>query len=124
MARPPVKNAAKLTPNGTTLVGVGFRLVEEPNCLRVEILERGGGAEAVGIVVGDRVIAVDGHSVVKLGRDGSIAKILGPAHTKVALTLWRNGAAVTLTIDRIPIKKKLSLEFSDTSDVLERKISP
>ena len=121
----PTKTAAKpLTPNGTTLVGVGWRLVEEPNCLRVEILERGGGAEAVGVVVGDRVIAVDGHSVVKLGRDGSIAKILGPAHTKVAITLWRNGAAVTLTMDRIPIKKKLSLEFSDTSDVLERKISP
>jgi C-terminal processing protease CtpA/Prc len=92
--------------------------------MKVNQIHVGGGAEAAGMIVGDYVIAVAGTPVQQLGTEGTVAKVLGPANTKVAITLWRNNAPVTLMVERIPPKKKLSLEFSDVSEVLERKISP
>lgn len=105
-------------------VGIGVQFEPEPQSMRVKLVVAGGGAAAIGIIVGDRVIAVDGVAVAKLGADGTIAKILGAGGTTVAVTLWRNNAAVTYSVERKKPKKKLSLDFGDMSEVLERKISP
>jgi len=65
----------------------------------------GSPAEAVGLLPGDQVLAVDGEDMT--GIDGSlvIRRILGPAGTDVILTIRREGIAETLefTITRAKI---------------------
>jgi C-terminal processing protease CtpA/Prc len=94
----------------------------------VDALVAGGGAEKCGVAVGDRVIAVEGVAIAKLSVEATITKIRGPAGTMVALTMLRNGAQVAVSVERKDPrdkpKKKLSLDFGDMSEVLERKISP
>jgi S1-C subfamily serine protease len=120
---PATKPAAPLAPSDNA-VGIGVQFVPEAHTLRVNMVIAGGGAAAAGIVVGDRVIGVDGVPVAKLGAEGAVAKILGTPGTTVAITLQRNNAPLTLNIERKKPKKKLSLDFGDMSEVLERKISP
>jgi C-terminal processing protease CtpA/Prc len=120
----PVAPSGKGPVPSATNVGIGVQFTPEPQSLRVKVVNASGGAQAVGIVVGDRVIAVDGVAVSKLGPDGTVAKILGTPGTNVAITLFRNNAPLTLNVQRIAPKKKLSLDFGDMSEVLERKISP
>ncbi|MDB4961937.1 MAG: hypothetical protein JWP01_1936 [Myxococcales bacterium] len=108
-------------PSGTS---IGALLKLEPNCLRVMEVNPGGGAHAAGIVVGERIVGVDGVTIAKLGHEGAIAKLLGTPGVPVAVTLFRNNAPVTINVPRIAAKKKLSLDFGEMSEVLERKISP
>jgi C-terminal processing protease CtpA/Prc len=54
------------------------------------------GAQAAGIVVGDRIASVDGANVVDLGLDGAIAKIRGVEGTTVAIGLARQGQVVVV----------------------------
>jgi carboxyl-terminal processing protease len=75
-------------------------LSADADSLRVERVIAGGGAEVAGIVAGDRVIAVDGGSVVPFGVDGAIAKIRGVEGTTVAITLRRGTEAVLLIVQR------------------------
>ena len=111
-------------PSTTASVGIGVKFLPEPQSMRVEAVGAGGGAQTAGIVVGDRVIAVDGQLVSKLGVEGTIAKILGAPNSVVAITLYRDNTPVTINVQRVPPKKKLSLDFGDMSETLERKISP
>jgi len=59
----------------------------------------GSPAEAVGLMPGDQVLAVDGEDMT--GIDGSlvIRRILGPAGTNVTLSIRREGVADTLEFD-------------------------
>jgi len=59
----------------------------------------GSPAEAVGLMPGDQVLAVDGEDMT--GIDGSlvIRRILGPAGTKVTLSIRREGVADTLEFE-------------------------
>jgi C-terminal processing protease CtpA/Prc len=60
----------------------------------------GGGAEAAGIAVGDRVIAIDGMPVEPLGVEGAVAKIRGAAGTTITVTLRRGDQPVQLIVER------------------------
>src|SRR5947209_1912987 len=82
--------ASKPTPAQSPLVGIGVQFSAEAEAMSIKAVVAGGGAEAAGIVVGDRVIAVDGVAVAKLGANGTITKIHGAAGTRVSLTLQRN----------------------------------
>jgi C-terminal processing protease CtpA/Prc len=64
----------------------------------------GSGAAAAGIVVGDKVVAVDGLSVAKLGVDGAVGKIRGVAGTTVSVTLERDKQLVPLVVERRKIR--------------------
>lgn len=86
------------------LVGIGVKLSAAPDGLLVDGLVEGGGAAAAGVVPGDRVIAVDGEPVDRLGMDGAIARIRGAAGTWVRITLARAGGPVELAIERKPIR--------------------
>jgi carboxyl-terminal processing protease len=105
-------------------IGIGVLVLIETNSLRVQEVAPGGGAEAAGIVVGDRIVGVDGVTVRQLGPQGAMDKMLGQAGIQVAVTLFRNNAPVTINVQRIALKRKLSLDFGEMSEVLERKISP
>lgn len=116
--------STRAQPATPELVGIGVLFEPEPKSLLVKALLPDGGGAAAGIVIGDRVIGVDGIAVAKLGPEGTINKCLGAGGTTVNITLWRNGAAVTLVVERKKQKRKLSLDFGNMSEVLERKISP
>lgn len=86
------------------LVGIGVKLAAEADFLRVDGVVPGGGAEAAGIVAGDRLIAVEGTPVTELGLDGAIARIRGAAGTRVRITLSRATGRVELEIERRAIR--------------------
>jgi len=72
--------------------------------LRVGMVIAGSGAEAAGIVVGDRIVAVEGQAAADLGVDGAVARIRGEAGTTVELTLDRDGQQVQLAVERRKLK--------------------
>jgi carboxyl-terminal processing protease len=76
----------------------------EREALAVEKVFDGSGAQAAGIVIGDRVIAVDGLAVTELGLDGAIARIRGAPGTTVGITLRRGEVAVTVLVERRKLK--------------------
>ena len=51
----------------------------------------GSPAEAAGLLPGDRIIAVDGHSLEGMEGNAMIALVLGPAGSIVVLTIERDG---------------------------------
>ena len=86
------------------LVGIGVALAADGDALRVDRVIAGGGAAAAGIVVGDRLVAVDGILVSELGVDGAVAKIRGVAGTTVALTFKRGDVLVPIVVERRALK--------------------
>ena len=74
------------------------------DALRVDLVIPNSGAAAAGIVVGDRVVAVDGVPTSDLGVDGAVSKIRGVEGTTVAITLKRGDAITTLAITRRKLK--------------------
>lgn len=88
----------------TELVGIGATLAARDDTLEVMRVFAGSGAEAAGIVVGDRIIEIDGAPVAPLGVDGAIAKIRGVAGTALTVTVRRNDAPVKLLVQRRKLK--------------------
>jgi hypothetical protein len=86
------------------LVGIGIVLAADGDALRVQQIIPQGGADAAGIVVGDRVVALDGAPVAPLGVDGAIAKIRGLAGTTIAVSLRRGDQPLELVVQRRKIR--------------------
>lgn len=88
-------------------IGVEFNIMNDT--LMVVNPISGGPSERVGILAGDRIIAVDGKSIAGIGiKIPDVHKLLrGPKGTKVNLTILRRGVAspleFTIIRDRIPI---------------------
>jgi carboxyl-terminal processing protease len=61
----------------------------------------GSPAEKAGLKPGDKVIAVDGEDMTGIDGNLVIRRILGPAGTKVTLTILREGLAEPFTVDII-----------------------
>jgi carboxyl-terminal processing protease len=80
----------------------------------------GSPAEAVGLMPGDQVMAVDGEDMA--GIDGSlvIRRILGPAGTEVILTIRREGVAEMMDFEITRAKITLT---SVNSEMLENDIA-
>jgi carboxyl-terminal processing protease len=80
----------------------------------------GSPAEAVGLMPGDQVMAVDGDDMA--GIDGSlvIRRILGPAGTEVILTIRREGVAEMMDFEITRAKITLT---SVNSEMLENDIA-
>lgn len=85
------------------LVGIGVQLATDGDALRVTGVIPGGGAEAAGVAVGDRVLAVEGAPVTTIGLDGAIERIRGTAGTSVRVVIDRAGASRELAIERKPL---------------------
>jgi hypothetical protein len=94
---------AKLAPGeepSIELVGIGIQFTADGDAMRVVRVIPGGGAEAAGIVLDDRVTAIDGLPVAPLGLDGAIAKIRGVAGTTISVTLERGDKPVVVVVER------------------------
>lgn len=69
--------------------GVGIRLEKVGDYIVVVAPIRGSPAERAGIKPGDRILAVDGHSLLGEPVEKATALIRGEAGTTVVLTIWR-----------------------------------
>lgn len=94
-------------------IGVQFQMIED-TLLIVQPVSN-GPSEKIGILAGDRIIAVNDTAIagVKMGTEEIMSRLRGPKDSKVKLTIVRRGVAdplvFTVKRDKIPI---LSLDAS------------
>lgn len=104
----PVKIALTVLAEGETpkleLVGIGVQLRPDGDALSVIMVVPQSGAEAAGIVVGDKIATVDGAPVAQIGLDGAIQRIRGVEGTKVAIGVVRQTGVVPLVVERRKIR--------------------
>ena len=90
--------------------GVGIQFNVSQDTLLVIQPTLGGPSEKVGIMAGDRIVAVNDTAIagVKMSRDEMMRRLRGKKGSKVALTVVRRGIAdrlsFTVTRDKIPVK--------------------
>lgn len=92
----------------TELVGIGVAIGPAEGAIQVIEVIAGGGAEAAGVEAGDRIVAVDGESVVELGFEDAVQNIRGQVGSTVRIELRRasakgEGELETLEVERRPI---------------------
>lgn len=89
-------------------IGVQFNMVDDT--LLVIQTVHGGPSEKVGVLAGDRIIAVNDTAIagVKMSRTDIMKRLRGKKGTKVIITVKRNGERkpmhFTITRDKIPVK--------------------
>jgi Carboxypeptidase regulatory-like domain/PDZ domain len=86
------------------LAGIGAALSAAEDCLHLDQLVPGGGAELAGLVVGDEIVSIDGRAVVEIGFEPAIQSIRGPVGTTVRLGVRRQGAVAELVVQRVQIR--------------------
>jgi len=86
----------------STYVGIGvtIKLTEDGSALNVQKVEPDSGAQEAGILAGDKIIAVEGQKVSKIGIDEAGNLIRGEAGTSVKLTLLREEKEISLSVKR------------------------
>lgn len=86
-------------------IGIEFQIVNDT--LTVVSPITGGPSEQLGILPGDRIIKIDGVSVIGITNDEVRQKLRGKAGTKVNVTIVRPGSSkqfeYTIVRDKIPI---------------------
>lgn len=95
---------------GGSFEGIGVQFNVQNDTLLVIQPVTGGPSERVGIVAGDRIVAVNDSAIagVKMARDEIVRRLRGPKGSKVKLTIVRRGIKEQLTFtvvrDKIPVK--------------------
>jgi hypothetical protein len=84
----------------TELVGIGAVLAADPAGMIITQVMAGGGAAGAGLLVGDRVTAIDGQSVDQMGFGSAIQLIRGPENSVVSLTVDRGGTLAVIPVTR------------------------
>lgn len=97
--------AAYMEQMNNTYVGIGVTVTaEEDGSIRVIEVAAGGPAEEGGIQVEDRIIGVDGQSILGMDLNESQALIKGEENTTVAITIQRGEEELTVTVTRRTIR--------------------
>jgi carboxyl-terminal processing protease len=81
--------------------GVGIELDMRDGVLTVIAPIEGSPAERAGIKPGDRIVAIDGHSVDEAPLGKTVRKVRGPVGTHVKLTLQRQGSNAAVVVDLV-----------------------
>lgn len=88
--------------------GIGVRFTMQKDTVNVMNIIRGGPAERVGILAGDRIIAADDSTLVGLRDREVMRRLRGPKNSKVRLTIQRHGqkAPMNFTVVRgdVPVE--------------------
>jgi RNA polymerase sigma factor (sigma-70 family) len=71
------------------MVGIGVGISVVGDAAAITVVMPGGGAADAGLVVGDRIVSVDGEPVVGLGFEGAVERIRGVEGTSVRLLIVR-----------------------------------
>ena len=106
--------------------GIGIEYAIVADTLTVQAVISGGPSEAVGLRAGDRIVAVDGESIVGIGltNDGVRKLLRGPKGSRVVVTVQRDGLVQDFVIRRetIPLTSVDAAYMTD-SDILYVKFS-
>ena len=100
--------AAQTSINGS-FVGVGIRFQIMKDTLNVVATISGGPAEKLGVLAGDKIVAVDGEGIAGIGLQNSDVreKLMGELGSKVKVEIFRRNAKKNLmfniTRDKIPV---------------------
>lgn len=97
--------------------GIGVEFLIQNDTVRVVSALEGGPSEELGIMAGDKIIAVDGENIAGTGikNQGVIKRLKGPRDTKVEVEILRNSEKIPFTITRgtIPINSVVTSQMTD-----------
>ena len=85
-------------------IGVTISVEEGVEGFVVQMVNEGGPAEEAGILVGDRIVAVEGISTIGMEASGARDLVRGEPDTQVRITLVREGQEMTLSVTRKEVK--------------------
>lgn len=94
------RKAYERNENAYVGIGVTIKNDEKGRGLIVRDIVSGGPADVGGVRLGDILIAVEGESVLEIGQDGTVDRVVGEAGTDVRLTFLRDGETLELTLTR------------------------
>ncbi len=81
-------------------IGVTIQVQEDEPGFAIIKVNQGGPAEDAGLLVGDRIVAVDGTDVRELTSNETSALVKGEEGTFVDITVEREGQELTLPVER------------------------
>ena len=86
---------------GGTFVGIGIRIMLDPEDDKVTVVTvfRGAPAEEAGILVRDKIIQVDGMCVLGYSIEDVVGKIAGRENTRVNITIFRPTEDIEIRYD-------------------------
>ena len=97
--------AAHQEQKNNAYVGIGITIAQlEDGSLDVRQVAEGGPAEEAGVQYGDRIVGVNGESILGMDLETIKGMIRGEAGTTVELNLMREKEELTLTVTRHQIK--------------------
>ena len=100
---------------GYSGIGIYFDVLKDK--ITVLSVIRGGPSEMIGLRAGDRIIAINGESVIGIKRDDVPLKLMGPEGTEVTITVERTGVKQPFTYT--VIRKAIHLESIPFTFVLK-----
>ena len=110
--------ASYLDNQKNSYVGIGVTVAQlEDGSLEVREVAAGGSAEEAGILYGDRIVGVNGESILELDIDTITGLIKGEENTTVDITVARGKQELTVTVTRRQIKTAVA-----TAKMLDGKI--
>ena len=71
--------------------GIGVRFVMAHDSVLIDEVIPGGPSEAVGLIAGDKIYAIDGRKTTKFTEDSVVHHLRGAKGTKVTVTIARSG---------------------------------
>ena len=99
-------------------VGIGVTITQlEDGSLEVQQVTAGGSAEEAGFLYGDRIVGVNGQSILEMDIDTITGLIKGEENTTVDITVIRDDQELTMTVTRRQIKTPVA-----TAKLLDGKI--
>ena len=96
--------ASYLENKNNAYVGIGVTIQAEEEGYLITKLSSGGPAEEAGLQPGDRMVMADGHSLVGVPVEECRGYIQGKEGTTVAITVLREGEALTFTVERRTVR--------------------
>ena len=97
--------AAYMEQMNNTYVGIGVTITaEEDGSIRIVEVTAGGPAEEAGVQVKDKIVGVDGQSILGMSLNDSQVLIKGEENTTVDITVLRGEEELTMTVTRRTIR--------------------
>ena len=85
-------------------IGITIQITEDQSGFLVTKVNQGGPADQAGMLVGDKMVAVDGIDVREMDIDDTGALVKGEENTTVDITVDRAGKQITLTVTRMLVQ--------------------
>ena len=102
--------AAHVEQKNNSYVGIGITISQlEDGSLDIIQVTEGGSAEKAGLLYGDRIVAVDGQSILEMDPDTIKEMIRGEVDTNVEITIVRAGVELNVTVTRKQIKTPVAI---------------